>query len=107
MKKTIILLFACFVATFAAKAQLDATPSVLPDGTIGEKYSYSINTGVSSYTVTITAGALPDGLNISKNANHVVIGGTPTKLGTFKFTVKHYRYGKCSNHRQRLFWHLL
>lgn len=40
--------------------------------------------GTGSYTVSITAGALPPGLAIN---NQGVISGTPTDTGTFAFTV--------------------
>ena len=40
--------------------------------------------GTGNYTVSITAGALPDGLAID---NHGVISGTPSDTGTYTFTV--------------------
>ena len=57
-------------------------------GYVGNSYNSSISAsgGVSPYTYSISDGALPDGLSL--NANTGAITGTPTKGGTFSFTVK-------------------
>ena len=73
------------------------TESPLMNGTVGESYSdwfyatgYDISSsGTWEWSAT---GNIPDGLTIASNGN---ISGTPTKEGTFSFTVKAV-YGKYS-----------
>jgi hypothetical protein len=77
------------IATYSLlinKALLITTPS-LPDGTLNQAYSRTIATqfGTGADTFQVTAGALPDGLGLNPNTG--VVSGTPTKLGTFNFTV--------------------
>lgn len=57
-----------------------------PDGTVGVPYSHQINLSQGSppYTVTVSGGALPNGLSIS---NTGLITGTPTTAGPFYFTL--------------------
>ncbi len=67
---------------------LAITTTSLPDGTAGVAYSQSLTTtgGVSPYTWSIAAGALPAGL--TANATTGLIAGTPTTAGTANFTVQ-------------------
>jgi hypothetical protein len=57
-----------------------------PNGSVGSVYSQTISAsgGVTPYTWSITAGALPPGLGILNNSS---IGGTPTTVGTYGFTL--------------------
>lgn len=62
-------------------------PSVLPATMIGTAYSQNLTSkgGMAPYTYAISSGALPAGLTLSDSG---VLSGTPTKAGTFSFTVK-------------------
>ncbi|RFA23522.1 putative Ig domain-containing protein [Subtercola boreus] len=58
-----------------------------PTAVLGQSYSYSGHTSLgSSSQFQVTSGSLPDGLKIDRRTG--AISGTPTKPGTFHFTVK-------------------
>ena len=62
-------------------------PANLPAATAGAAYSHALsgNGGTTPYSqFTLTSGALPAGLSLSSAGT---IGGTPTAVGTFSFTV--------------------
>ncbi|WP_294254984.1 putative Ig domain-containing protein [uncultured Sphingomonas sp.] len=62
------------------------TPTTLTGATAGVAYSQTITAsgGVSPYTYSVTAGALPAGLTLSSSGT---LSGTPSAGGTFNFTV--------------------
>ena len=62
------------------------TTTSVPNGTVGVEYSATIAAtgGTGSLYWEISAGTLPDGLYLGDG----VIGGTPTKGGSFSFTVR-------------------
>ncbi len=64
-----------------------ATPT-LPGATVASAYSatFTGSGGTGPYTFSISAGALPAGMNL--NTNTGVLSGTPTAGGTFNFTVQ-------------------
>jgi len=64
------------------------TNSSLAAGTVTVNYAQvvSVTGGVSPYTFSITAGALPAGLSLDPAAG--VISGTPTATGSGTFTIK-------------------
>ncbi len=66
---------------------LTLSPDTLPEGTRGAAYQAAIAAagGAAPYSFRITAGQLPAGLTFGSNGG---ISGTPTSLGTFKFTVQ-------------------
>jgi subtilisin family serine protease len=68
-------------------APLAITTTTLPSGTIGVPYSTSLaaSGGVSPYTWSRISGKLPNGLTLGSSG---VISGTPTKRGTYTFTVR-------------------
>jgi hypothetical protein len=70
------------------KAPAISISSSLADGTVGTAYSQglSANGGTTPYSWSISAGALPPGLNI--NADTGAITGTPSQKGAFPFTVQ-------------------
>jgi len=72
----------------AAPAVLTITTTSLPAGTVGQAYSRAVQAsgGTGSLTWSISAGALPAGLNIDSATG--VIAGTPTVAGTSSFTVR-------------------
>ncbi len=64
------------------------TTTSLSGGTVGQAYSQTVQAtgGTGALTWSISAGALPQGLNI--NPINGVISGTPTAAGTSSFTVR-------------------
>jgi Putative Ig domain len=66
---------------------LTLTPSTLPDGVAGQSYQQTISAsgGSGNYTFSRTAGTLPTGLSLTSAG---ILSGTPTKEGTFSFTIK-------------------
>jgi putative Ig domain-containing protein len=58
----------------------------LPDGLIGDDYSYTLRAlgGTSPYRWEITVGRLPDGLQLTEGG---VISGRPTTAGEVSFTI--------------------
>ena len=59
------------------------TDSPLPEGTVGESYTATLE--ATGNNITWSASGLPDGLTLNENTG--TISGTPTKEGTFNFTV--------------------
>ncbi|MBL8299159.1 MAG: putative Ig domain-containing protein [Rhodanobacteraceae bacterium] len=69
-----------------AGVTITVNPAALPSGTVGQPYSANLSAtgGLSPYTFTVSAGALPPGLSLSASG---VISGTPTTSGPYNFTV--------------------
>ncbi|MCJ0907342.1 YncE family protein, partial [Rhodococcus sp. ARC_M6] len=68
--------------------KIEQTPTVTgtpPTGVLGQSYGYDFTVAGQPRPVNVTAtGPLPDGLTLTKAG---VLTGTPTKAGTFNFTV--------------------
>lgn len=67
------------------------TTPTFPAGYVGTAYSQTIAVtgGIAPYTWTVASGALPNGLSLSNaNTPTVTIGGTPTTVGSFNFTIQ-------------------
>jgi hypothetical protein len=62
------------------------SPSTLSTGTMGDGYSYQLQTsgGQAPIIFSLTSGSLPSGLILSSTG---LISGTPTGMGTYNFTV--------------------
>jgi gliding motility-associated-like protein len=62
------------------------SPSTLPNPALVTVYSQTLSAtgGTGPYTYSLTAGALPPGLNISGAG---IVSGTATAFGTFNFTI--------------------
>ncbi|MEG3191236.1 putative Ig domain-containing protein [Lysobacter sp. D1-1-M9] len=61
-------------------------PTTLPDAMVGDAYNETVTAsgGTAPYVFTVTAGALPAGLNLASNGT---LSGTPTAPGSSSFTV--------------------
>jgi len=60
----------------------------LPNAVVGEPYEAALGHNAAASAITacaVTTGALPPGITI--NADFVRLTGTPTKAGTFTFTL--------------------
>ena len=94
------VLFLAIIATIIAGCGGDSTPilpitpgvltvttAALPAGTVNTPYSQTLTAsgGTAPYTWSISAGALPAGLNLVPATG--VISGTPTAVATANFTV--------------------
>ena len=74
--------------TITVSAVLTITTSSLPAGTLGQDYNQTLQAtgGIGSRNWSISAGNLPQGLNLNQTTG--VISGTPTGAGTSTFTVR-------------------
>ena len=73
------------------KPQITTPAGALPYGYVNSSYYQKIvfTDNTAFYPkVSITSGALPDGLNILRQGSTATIDGTPTKVDTFTFTVR-------------------
>ncbi len=68
-------------------ATITVNPASLPAGTVGAAYNQTITASgrVSPHTFSVSAGALPAGLNLSPGG---VLSGAPAGAGSFNFTVR-------------------
>ncbi|HEV2362039.1 MAG TPA: Ig domain-containing protein, partial [Acidimicrobiales bacterium] len=73
--------------TYSLVVKIAITPGSLPAATVKSAYSVTLTAtgGTSPYTWKLASGALPAGLSLSATTGK--IAGTPTKAGTFTFTV--------------------
>jgi hypothetical protein len=80
-----------FTLTINPSSQLVITfpSSCCPDGTVGTSYlqNFFLSGGVAPYIWSIATGQLPPGLSLAPSPP-ASITGTPTKAGTFMFTVR-------------------
>ena len=76
-----------FTISESTAAAPTITTDTLPNGKVGEAYSYTLTAdGTTPFKWSISGGALPESLNLNEITG--VISGTPTADGTAKFTVK-------------------
>ena len=72
--------------TIHIDTKLTVATGALPDAPINQPYSQQLSaTGGTASSWSIVSGALPDGLTLASSG---LISGTPTKAGTFSFTVQ-------------------
>ena len=81
--------------TVSGNAPPHITTASLNTGTVNTVYHAALASDPEATGWEITDGSLPDGLNLNENT----ISGTPTKAGTYSFTVKATNPGG-SNSRQ-------
>ncbi len=64
------------------------SPANMPDAMVNQAYSYQIQTsgGQAPITFTMVSGSMPQGLTMNDSTGAVT--GTPTKFGTYTFTVQ-------------------
>ncbi|MEQ1748906.1 MAG: choice-of-anchor Q domain-containing protein, partial [Prosthecobacter sp.] len=68
-------------------AAADYTATSLPPGKAGDPYSYTLATGATGFTYTVTNGSLPSPLALSNSSGTVTIAGTPAASGTSTFQI--------------------
>lgn len=65
--------------------------AILPQGVLTVPYTYTLvpkNVAFgSTFTYTVTSGALPGGVSLTTTSNVVTLAGTPTAAGTFNFAI--------------------
>ncbi len=79
---------------------ITVAPATLPNGTAGTAYSsqtISATPAGTTYSFSVTVGALPNGLTL--NSATGLLSGTPTANGTFNFTVTATGFGTCTGTR--------
>jgi hypothetical protein len=76
-----------FSLSIAASLAISTQPA-LPSGGVGTAYTQALTAvgGMAPYSWSVSAGALPGGLNLSPASG--IISGTPTTVGNFSFTVQ-------------------
>lgn len=86
-------------------ANLVIGPATLPDAVDGTAYNQTLTGtgGAGPYTFAISAGALPSGLSLSSGG---VLSGTPTKAGSYTFTVAGQGTGAVGSKQYTLNVHL-
>jgi hypothetical protein len=79
---------------------ITVNPTTLPNGFVGVMYNQTFTqTGsTGSITWSISAGALPAGLNLAANIG--AVSGTPTTAGAYTFTIKAAANSSCMGTRQ-------
>jgi len=72
--------------TLSVGGGLAVSTTTLPGGTVGASYSQTLKAtgGVPPYVFTTSAGSLPPGITLAG----AVLGGTPTKTGSYTFTIQ-------------------
>ena len=78
---------------------ITVNPATLPAGTVGVSYNQTVTAsgGTSSFTYTVSSGALPAGLTL--NAATGAITGTPTATGTSNVTITATNIALCTGSR--------
>lgn len=87
MRARIASLLLPLVALACGSDPIVITVDTLPDGKVGEAYSFSLTAegGEGAKTWTTSEGELPQGLTLAESG---AISGTPTEAGGFTFTVQ-------------------
>jgi len=72
---------------YSTSSKITINPPSLPAGTVAVAYRQQLQVigGIAPYRFTVSSGPLPDGLSLSSSG---VLGGIPTRRGSFNFTVQ-------------------
>jgi hypothetical protein len=76
------------ITVSGATATLQISSTSIPSGQVGVAYSdtLSVSGGTSPYTWSVSSGSLPTGLSLNSSTGQ--ISGTPTKSGSYSFSVE-------------------
>jgi hypothetical protein len=90
------------ISIIASVPPLTIATAALPNGIVGTTYSASLTAsgGTNPYAWTVTSGALPAGLSLSRGGT---ISGTPTSAGQSNFTVQATDSSSPAQNATRLF----
>jgi len=80
-----------FTFSLSIAAKLSISTTSLPNGTVGQSYTATVNEGGGQgpYQWSLAAGSSPPGLTLqSSTGNSVTISGTPTANGVYQFTIQ-------------------
>lgn len=82
-----LLIALCAGSAMAQLGNFVITTPDLPDGTVGQSYTASLQTagGMAPITFSVTSGTLPPGIGLTSAG---VFTGTPTSGGFYSFTVQ-------------------
>ncbi|HTR29384.1 MAG TPA: MBG domain-containing protein [Puia sp.] len=88
LKALIVTTLLTGLGTLGFGQPLVISPTTLPDAVYGSNYGnqmLSVTGGTAPYTFSISAGALPPGMNMDNNTG--TINGKPNAAGSYSFTV--------------------
>jgi hypothetical protein len=76
--------------TVSSAAALAITAATLPQVRVGVAYSTGVTAtgGTGGYTWTLASGHLPQGIVLASGTPTATLSGTPTKKGTYTFTLR-------------------
>jgi hypothetical protein len=66
------------------------TAATLPSAKVGSSYATQIRVtgGAAPYAWAVTSGSLPPGMSWSASGQTATVSGTPTRKGTYTFTLR-------------------
>jgi hypothetical protein len=88
IKMFLLFLIPLLGAFPAFSSDLIFLPTWMPDATVGQTYELTLTGqgGMPSYTFSITAGSLPDGLSLDQSSG--LIDGVPYASGSYSITIR-------------------
>lgn len=90
LSRLALLVAAIGVAPACSDCNLSVSTQSLPDGVVDTSYSAGLNSHCGGDVWFLQTGELPPGIGLQDNGN---LGGTPTIVGIFTFTVGVFDFG--------------